>query len=368
MRITVTALLFFCLTVNIQAQNSPSQPVKFSEKSFDFYAVKEGGGNVSHTFYITNTAENEARIIHCGIDSQWKKNIRITWDKKPFGQYGRTGIHVTMNPKGLRNHIQIPVHCRVLSGKDTIKQKLLLKAYIQAIPTKIEDKYNMQEGHLKIENNTISFARMGRTETKRDTIMFYNVWDSVMTFKVGKLPESVKVEYLTPKVKPEKEGMMVISFHAEAVNDWGSVLEKFSIITNDPLSRNRNGRKNFFVLAEIYDDFRLWSSEQMENAPHILTEEEEYNFGNCTSGEEITHSFTVTNIGKSDLIIRKIKSSCGCTTSKLEKETIKPGESTFIKVTFNTYNKIGSQSKEIYVYTNDPQQPQTTLKITGHIK
>lgn len=364
----VTILIFICLASLVSAQNNELLPVKFSEKTFDFYSVKEGAGNVSHTFHITNIGLEKARIISCETDQKWEKNIRLKWDKKNFSQFERAGIQVTLNPSGLRNHIQIALYCRLLYGTDTLHCKLMLKAYIQAIPTTREEKYNMQDGHLKFDNNTISLARMGRTEIKRDTLIFYNIWDSVMTFKAGKLPSSIRIEQLTSEVGPEEEGMLVFTFHAEAVNDWGSVLEKFTLITNDPLSHNRNGKKTFFVIAEIYDDFQLWSPEELQNAPHILTEEDEYHFGSCSSGDEVKHDFRITNTGKSPLVIHKIKTSCGCTTSKPEKERLEPGESTYIKAIFNTYNKKGAQAKEIYLITNDPDQPKTTLRIIGQIQ
>ena len=66
-------------------------------------------------------------------------------------------------------------------------------------------------------------------------------------------------------------------------------------------------------------------------------------------------------------MIAKTKTSCGCTVSEPEKTTLKPGETTNIKVTFYTAGKSGKESKDIHVYTNDPGNPEPTLKILANV-
>ena len=222
----------------------------------------------------------------------------------------------------------------------------------------------MQEGNLKYINNSKNFPKMSSNSVMQDTFRFMNVWDSVMTFKPGNIPNCIKVVYLTPSLQPGGEGMLVYSVHAELMNDWGNVFNTISMFTNDP----KNSKKSFYVNVEIYDDFNSWTPEQLKNAPRILIDEEVYDFKECISGDEIKHDFRITNIGKSNLIIRKVKTSCGCTTSKLDKDTLAPGESTLVKAIFRTGGKKGYQPKDIYLISNDPEQPKSTMKIVGNIK
>jgi hypothetical protein len=74
-------------------------------------------------------------------------------------------------------------------------------------------------------------------------------------------------------------------------------------------------------------------------------------------GEKKDHTFNLTNDGKSELIIRNVRSSCGCTAVAPSKKVIAPGESVPIKVTFDSRGKRGRQSKSITVITNDPKKP-----------
>ena len=85
-------------------------------------------------------------------------------------------------------------------------------------------------------------------------------------------------------------------------------------------------------------------------------------------GEKVEHVFTLKNEGKNDLIIRKVKTSCGCTAVKPEKDIVAKGESTPLKVVFNSRGKSGRQNKSITVTTNDPKNHSTILWIKGNVK
>ncbi len=61
--------------------------------------------------------------------------------------------------------------------------------------------------------------------------------------------------------------------------------------------------------------------------PRILVSEEEWDFGKVIQGEKPTHIFIVKNEGKGDLIVERIKVSCGCIETSITTSRIQPGES-----------------------------------------
>jgi len=81
----------------------------------------------------------------------------------------------------------------------------------------------------------------------------------------------------------------------------------------------------------------------------------------------VEHTFKITNKGKSDLVIRDVKASCGCTAVKPDKNIIKPGETTSMKAIFNSAGKTGRQNKTISIITNSPDQPRSILWIKGNV-
>lgn len=361
--------LFFIITlcagyIFASAQTNPNGQLKFSEMYYDFYTIHEKDGVVSHNFLITNLGEQEVKIISATSSNP---ALRLELERKSLKKYDKIRLKATLNPTGIRYSFRVPFTVTALCGKDTLKYDLKIGGYIQPAPTTKEEVYSMQEGNLKYKNNTVTIRTMHRNQVHIDTIWFYNVWDSVMTFRPGSIPSAVKILNLTRSLKPFEEGYVVFSFDASVKNDWGFVYDRFTLLTNDPEPKDHNNSKTFYINADIYDNFGSWTPEQMKNAPHILIDEEEFNFGQCTEGEYINHEFTITNIGKSPLVIHKVKTSCGCTTSDLEKDTLQPNESTKIKARFSTYGKKGGQVKEIYIITNDPDQPKVTLKIMGKV-
>lgn len=93
-------------------------------------------------------------------------------------------------------------------------------------------------------------------------------------------------------------------------------------------------------------------SENVGKEPVMTFEEKEFDFGVIKEGEKVEHVFTFKNTGESDLVITDAKGSCGCTVPDYKKEPIKPGETSTMKVTFDSTGKPGPQQKTVTIATN----------------
>lgn len=111
----------------------------------------------------------------------------------------------------------------------------------------------------------------------------------------------------------------------------------------------------------------LVSINQAFATPRLVLEEKEYNFGEIAEGNLVEHKFKIYNQGTSTLEIRKINASCGCTAAVVDTDKIAPGQSTFIKTSFNSTGFRGSIDKSVSVYSNDPENVSVTLFIKGKI-
>ena len=88
--------------------------------------------------------------------------------------------------------------------------------------------------------------------------------------------------------------------------------------------------------------------------PKILVSEEEWDFGKVTRGEKPTHIFMVKNGGEGDLIIDSLKESCACIEASISSNSLKPGESAELKVSYDPTDYVGKDEKHIHIYSNDP--------------
>lgn len=93
-----------------------------------------------------------------------------------------------------------------------------------------------------------------------------------------------------------------------------------------------------------------------------------YDFGTALEGQKVTHTFTIRNAGRKDLIISGVKTSCGCTVAAPDKNHIPPGDQARIAVTFDTQFRKGHNERMITVMTNDPQNPSAVMTLQGMIR
>jgi hypothetical protein len=76
--------------------------------------------------------------------------------------------------------------------------------------------------------------------------------------------------------------------------------------------------------------------------------------------------FTFTNTGDKPVVIKGVRTSCGCTAAKHTEAPILPGKSSSIKVKYDT-RRVGHFNKSITVQTSAEQTP-TLLRIQGTVK
>lgn len=121
----------------------------------------------------------------------------------------------------------------------------------------------------------------------------------------------------------------------------------------------RNTRqKPDLQLANTTENFNDTTSVQMIDSV--------YNFGKVTDGENVVFSYRFRNTGKNSLVISSATASCGCTVPEKPEEPVKPGETGFLKVVFNSKGRVGQVHKEVNVVSNAyPKFP--VLQLIGEV-
>lgn len=89
-------------------------------------------------------------------------------------------------------------------------------------------------------------------------------------------------------------------------------------------------------------------------SPSALEEQNPYlkDFGFVKAGEVVGHSFAIKNKSKKVLNIKDVSTSCGCAVSEVKNKILKPGESTFVDVKFNSQGYSGAVQQFVYVSTD----------------
>jgi glutaredoxin-related protein len=102
--------------------------------------------------------------------------------------------------------------------------------------------------------------------------------------------------------------------------------------------------------------------------PDINLPEEVWDFDTIMQGESVSHTFEIENLGDAQLIIEKLKRSCGCIVTSISSKTIEPGEKSSLRITFDSQGRKGRQKKHVYINSNDPDEPRKTFALIGNIE
>ena len=84
------------------------------------------------------------------------------------------------------------------------------------------------------------------------------------------------------------------------------------------------------------------------------------------SGGSQSYSFEFTNKGSNPVIIRKVVTSCGCTSSDWTKEPVAPGEKGYVNVTYKP-SDITAFHKSITVNIASGNPDAVVLHIRGNV-
>lgn len=125
-------------------------------------------------------------------------------------------------------------------------------------------------------------------------------------------------------------------------------------------------------LAAEYRPFRVEDvTEPIKGGPRLAVKDLSlvwtYNFGDVKRTDSVKRDFVVKNVGDKDLIISRVYTGCGCTTTKIgdipidgagnlpSPLTLKPGQEIPFTVEFDARlaHEQGSQAKFIQIFSND---------------
>ncbi len=343
-----------------------SPKMVFDNTVHNFGKIKEDRGKVEYTFKFKNIGAEP--IVIQNVNSSCGCTTPM-WSKEPVPPSGTGFIKVVYNPL----HRPGAFHKTVTIKSNADNSPIVLQINGEVIPKvqPIAEKYRFQMGPIRLKQRNIHIPEIYNDETKTQKIEIINTSNEDVKISYNNnrsKPRYLKIKFIPETLKPKEKGIIEVTYDAKEKHDWGYVYDRIYLSFND--KTDYNNRIN--ISAVIKEHF---TKEQIENPPvFTLLSDKTYDFGTIKQGETIEHIFKFKNTGKNDLIIRKMKSSCGCTAVSVGSKTIKPGEEGSIKAVFNSRGKRGRQHKSITVTTNIPEvagkpgKSQIVLMLKGNVE
>jgi tetratricopeptide (TPR) repeat protein len=125
----------------------------------------------------------------------------------------------------------------------------------------------------------------------------------------------------------------------------------------------------FILMVQVLPLFGTTAIALAGSGPSIYFPEDSWDFGEIIPDELPSYIFKFKNIGDEVLIIKRTKVSCeSCIDLLISTDKLNPEEEGELKITVNSLDMIGRFTKRIYVETNDPINPRTTITVSGFIR
>jgi hypothetical protein len=355
--LTLCSVIILSIIITYGQQRTAN--ISFKKIDHNFGTIKEANGPVSVMFRFVNTGSDPALVQNvstsCGCTTP-------EYSKAPVLPGDSGFVKVVYNPNGRPGPFTKEI--TVTSNAGNSPQVLKITGIVEQRERTVEEEFRYAMGNLRLETSHIGFGVItsGTNSTKK--IKVTNSSANIVKVQFSNLPAFLKVKTSKFEVKPAEKIEVEITYDAAKRKDWGFLIDYIYLTVDgkqDPAFK-------LTITADIKEDFSKLTAAQLENAPKISFENINYTFDNISEGSKVENDFKFTNTGKSDLLIRKLTTTCGCTTTSPKDLLIKPGASSSIKATFNTKGYKGSQNKTITVITNDPNSPQVTLWIKGTVQ
>lgn len=107
-------------------------------------------------------------------------------------------------------------------------------------------------------------------------------------------------------------------------------------------------------------------NEEVIGVPKIEFTNDFYDFGTIKHGEVLSYSFTFKNTGTAPLIVFSVIAGCGCTSTKVSNDLLKPDEKATVEVVFDSKGWYGSQFKSVTLVTN-AETPKRSVTIKANV-
>jgi hypothetical protein len=354
-------ILSFLLIVQV-AHGQQSKPIQFREEVFDFGSISEDGGSAVHEFVFTNASGRPMKILtvqaSCGCTTpDWSKDVVAP---------GKTGyIQASFNPKGRPGYFNKTL--TVTTDMDATPLVLQIKGQVTTDAVKpAETEFENAIGNWKLKTASFNMGKVYlKDESAPKEFNFVNGGSKPISYlDKYTAPKYIKVEVQPKTVLPGERGTVKLVYNGKLKNQYGFQSDNVIIQTDD----EKEPAKSFSVYATLEDYFPPLSSDELRKAPQLKFENSNVEFGRVRQNATTTRELTFSNTGKKELSIKALQGNCTCITASAAKQSLKPGESSKVSISFNPKDRKGTQTKAVTIYSNDPQNPVQRITFSAYVE
>jgi len=351
-------ILILSAVLGMAALGAAAQSVHFPITSYNFGAFDEEDGAVECKFPVVNTGDRPLTIMAaratcgCTVPRYPRKAIApgdtayITVSYDPQERPGRFSKQIYVETDGEPRKTRLDIFGTVIGSNASVSRR-----------------YPVDFGALKLAHPGMMLGEVVKDHLKTVYFDGYNRSSDSLRVQTVCRPEYLDI-VVTPPVAPPGEQVTFVAYvNSDKCPLYGLV--------EDSVTVSAGGRTiSLPTTLIVKEDFSKMSSDKMAKAPIAVPSAETVEYGVVDrAGGPVTASFTLSNSGKSNLIVRRIYSGDPGVTASIDESTIKKGKSAQIHVTIDPAVQTGGLlNSRLSVITNDPLHSVYTIRLVGEWK
>lgn len=335
-----------------------SAQARWVTQKHDFGAFSEDLGSVDAVFHVVNEGEKPIRILEaratCGCTVP-------EYSRADIAPGDTASLKVTYAATGRPGRFDKNVYVKT-SDAPSVQQTLTVSGVVIGASATIRSRFPVDAGKIKLQSSSAGFGEVKRGKFKTVFISLYNQSPDSLRPELEGLPDYVTAQISPAVVPPGQQAQIALTLNSRDVPEWGITNADFAFRAN---AGEEPVKMDLFTI--IVEDFSNLTPGQMQNAPECSVNPLKIDLGEINSPQTV--EFTVSNSGKSPLIIRRLQIvDPAISTANISSNKIKPGKKAKIKVTVDPSKAENDFiNARLSLITNDPNNPLTVARVTAEI-
>lgn len=272
-----------------------------------------------------------------------KFQVRMTYNARQLGHFDKQAAIVTNGNKE-------PVYIRMTG--------VVLREVMD-----FSGSYPIEMGDLRLDKSVLEFDDINRGDIQEQELHIYNNGTKVYHPNLMHLPPYLTAVVTPERLNPGRAGKMTVTLNSAKLHDYGLTQTSVYLAGNpgDKVSPDHE----IAVSAVLLPSFSDLSSTARSQIPHIQLSKEvvDLDFKGKAKAKDVIN---ITNTGQSPLEISSMQMFTGGLEISLGKKTLKPGETTKLKITAERAELLKSRTRpRILMIVNDPQKPKVVITINA---
>lgn len=310
---------------------------------------------VSVTFNMVNTG---SQVLHIDDVRTGCGCATATYPKGSIGADEKFDITTTYRADRL-GHFERQL--LVYSNGSRQPFMLTLRGVVVSEPSSFTGTYACVLGKVKADRATVEFDDVNRGDRPTAEINILNPTSHAVQPVVMHLPPYLKADVSPSAIAPDRAGVVRLTLLSDRLRDYG--LTQTIVYLGSSPGEKVNEDKAVEVSAVLLPKFAQMTEAQMAEQPRLTMTADVLDLGSLGGKKRKRGDITLTNSGRSDLVISSVQMFTSGMQVSLSSTRLKPGESARLRITAEKRMLRQKTRPRVLMITNDPRMPKVTVDV-----